>query len=83
MATPAALLERILQQRVTLILKDRRVLKGRLLGLDEHMNMVLDETEETTEKLSRRLGRVVLRGSNVVSLRASPGGSGPMGARTR
>jgi small nuclear ribonucleoprotein len=83
MATPAALLERILQQRVTLILKDRRVLKGRLLGLDEHMNMVLDETEETTEKLSRRLGRVVLRGSNVVSLRASPGSSGPAGARTR
>jgi small nuclear ribonucleoprotein len=83
MATPAALLERILQQRVTLILKDRRVLKGRLLGLDEHMNMVLDETEETTEKLSRRLGRVVLRGSNVVSLRASPGASGPTGARTR
>jgi small nuclear ribonucleoprotein len=70
MATPTVLLEKVLRQRVTLVLKDRRVLKGRLLGLDEHMNIVLDETEETTEKLSRRLGRVVLRGSNVVSLHA-------------
>jgi len=68
---PAHLLERVLQQRVTLVLKDARQLSGRLLGVDEHMNLVLDETEETTPELTRHLGRVVLRGSNVVTLYAA------------
>ncbi|MGA7924284.1 MAG: LSM domain-containing protein [Thermoplasmata archaeon] len=75
-APPTALLERVLQQRVTLELKDRRVLTGRLLGCDDHMNLVLDETEETTSEMTRRLGRIVLRGSNVISLHAAGGSSG-------
>ena len=63
-----ALLDRALQQRVSLRLKDERVLTGVLLGSDEHLNLVLDEVEERTQEATRRLGRVVLRGSNVVSL---------------
>lgn len=77
-ATPSALLERVLQKRVTLELKDGRTLSGRLLGIDEHMNLVLDDADEATRDVSRRLGRVVLRGSNVVSLNAPDGaGAGP------
>ena len=38
------------------------------------MNVVIDEAEETTKEVVRRLGRVVLRGSNVVSLNV-PGGA--------
>jgi len=76
MSTPTGLLERVVDQRVTLRLKDARELAGRLLGLDDHMNLVLDEVEETTAEGSRRLGRVVVRGSNVISLNAS-GGLGP------
>lgn len=67
-SSPAALLDRLTQQRVTLLLKDGRSFTGRLLGADEHLNVVLDEAEEHREEISRRLGRVVLRGSNVVSL---------------
>ncbi|MCI4331771.1 MAG: LSM domain-containing protein [Thermoplasmata archaeon] len=70
---PHALLERMLQQKIILQLKDGRVLAGRLLGGDEHMNLVLDEVEEKTHEVTRRLGRVVLRGSNVVSLQAPMG----------
>jgi small nuclear ribonucleoprotein len=65
---PTHLLERMIDQRVTLSLKDARQLTGRLLGVDEHMNLVLDDAEETTPELSRRLGRVVLRGSNLVAV---------------
>jgi small nuclear ribonucleoprotein len=65
---PGHLLDRVLQQRVTLVLKDSRKMTGRLLGVDEHMNLVLDDTEETTSEVTRHLGRVVLRGSNVVTL---------------
>jgi small nuclear ribonucleoprotein (snRNP)-like protein len=72
-AAPTHLLERVLQQRVTLLLKDSRQLTGKLLGLDEHMNLVLDDAEESTAEVSRHLGRVVLRGSNVVTLYAPQG----------
>ncbi len=67
---PAHLLERVVQQRVTLVLKDARQLTGTLQGADEHMNLVLDDADETTPDVTRHLGRVVLRGSNVVTLNA-------------
>jgi small nuclear ribonucleoprotein len=70
---PSHLLERVLQQRVTLVLKDGRQLTGKLLGFDDHMNLVLDDAGETTSEVRRHLGRVVLRGSNVVTLHAPPG----------
>lgn len=73
MSTPTGLLERVVDQRVSLRLKDSRELAGRLLGLDDHMNLVLDEVEETSAEGSRRLGRVLVRGSNVISLTASAG----------
>jgi small nuclear ribonucleoprotein (snRNP)-like protein len=63
---PAQWLERHLDQRVTLVLKDARELSGTLLGADEHMNVVLDDASERAAERSRHLGRVVLRGSNVV-----------------
>lgn len=75
---PAHLLERVLEQRVTLVLKDARQLTGRLLAIDEHMNLVLDEAEEATADVTRRLGRVLLRGSNVVTLHA-PHATSPKG----
>jgi small nuclear ribonucleoprotein len=68
---PVPLVERLLQQRVSILLKDSRRISGRLLGADEHLNLVLDEVDEATEERTRHLGRVVLRGSNVVTLSAS------------
>ena len=76
MAEPMTLLDRLISQRVEIRLKDDRVLSGRLLGSDEHLNLVLEETEERSPERSRRLGRILLRGSNVVSLTA-PGDSLP------
>jgi len=74
--SPTTLVERLLGQRVTLTLKDTRQLVGTLLGVDEHLNLVLDGADETTPEVSRHLGRVVLRGSNVVTLHA-PQGANP------
>ncbi|HLY77217.1 MAG TPA: LSM domain-containing protein [Thermoplasmata archaeon] len=73
MSTPTGWLERAVDQRVALRLKDSRELEGRLLGLDDHMNFVLDDVVETTADGSRRLGRMLVRGSNVISLTASTG----------
>ena len=69
-APPAQMLDRLVQQRVILVLKDGRELTGRLIGADEHLNMVLDDVQEKMADVERRLGRVVLRGSNIVSLNA-------------
>ncbi|MEM3851409.1 MAG: LSM domain-containing protein [Methanomassiliicoccales archaeon] len=68
MVMPLALLERSLNKRVTLLLKDSRVLEGRLVGYDEYMNMVLEDTEERTADHVRKIGSVILRGNNVVSV---------------
>ncbi|MCL2607132.1 MAG: LSM domain-containing protein [Methanomassiliicoccaceae archaeon] len=68
MVMPIALLEKSIDKRVSLLLKDNRVLEGKLKGYDDYMNMVLEETEERTPEQERRLGTVVLRGNNVVSI---------------
>jgi small nuclear ribonucleoprotein len=69
MPMPLSALDKAMNRKVQLLLKDRRVLVGNLRGYDEHMNLVLDDTEETdTEGNRRRIGTVVLRGSNVVSI---------------
>ncbi|MCL2785892.1 MAG: LSM domain-containing protein [Methanomassiliicoccaceae archaeon] len=63
-------MEKSLDKRVSLLLKDNRVLEGKLKGYDDYMNMTLEETEERTQDQERRLGTVVLRGNNVVSITA-------------
>lgn len=68
MVMPLSLLEKSVNRKVSLLLKDNRVLEGKLVGFDEYMNLVLEETEERTADQTRRLGTVVLRGNNVVSI---------------
>ncbi len=70
---PTQLMERVLDQRVTLVLKDAREISGRLVGIDEHMNLVLEDADEKAAEVTRHLGRLVLRGSNVVTLHAPQG----------
>ena len=68
MIMPMKMLEENLNKKVALLLKDNRILEGTLTGYDEYMNMVLDEVEENTEDLNRKLGTVIIRGSNVVRI---------------
>ena len=68
MSMPLSVLEKSVNQRITLLLKDKRVLEGKLTGYDEHMNLVLEDCEENVDDTRRRLGKVVLRGSNLVSI---------------
>lgn len=68
MALPLDVLEKAMDQKLCLLLKDSRVIEGKLNGYDEYMNMVLSDAEETLEGKKRRLGTVILRGNNVVSI---------------
>jgi small nuclear ribonucleoprotein len=54
MALPLDVLEKALNQKLSLLLKDGRIVEGKLSGYDEYMK--------------RRLGTIILRGNNVVSI---------------
>jgi len=68
MVLPIDLLEVSLNKDISLLLKDGRILNGKLIGYDQYMNLVLDDAREEKEGEEKRLGRVVVRGSNVVSI---------------
>lgn len=68
MPLPLNVLEKSLNKKISLLLKDNRILEGKLVGFDDYMNMVLEDTEETAAEKKRRLGLVILRGNNVVSI---------------
>lgn len=68
MALPLDVLEKSLNQKLSLILKDGRLVEGKLTGYDEYMNMVLIDVEEIHEENKRRLGTIILRGNNIVSI---------------
>jgi small nuclear ribonucleoprotein len=70
MAMPLKVMEDFLNKRVSMLLKDNRVLEGKLVGYDEYMNMILEDTEETAAETVRKLGIVVVRGNNVVRISA-------------
>ena len=63
-----SLLEKSINRRVSLLLKDNRVIEGKLTGYDDYMNLVIEDAEEFCGDNARRLGTVVLRGNNVVSI---------------
>ncbi len=68
MIMPMKVLEENLNKHVALLLKDNRVLDGVLTGYDDYMNMVLDKVEESGEESTKKLGTVIVRGSNVVRI---------------
>jgi len=68
MAKPSNLLNASLGEKVEILLKDGREITGTLIGFDDHMNLVLEDTEEETQDRKRRIGTIILRGNNVVTL---------------
>lgn len=68
MPMPLDLLEKTLNESMRLVLKDGRVMEGRLVGYDQYMNLVLEDAQEKTESGERKLGTIVLRGNNLVAI---------------
>jgi len=63
----AEILEQSLGKIVVVRLKAGKILRGRLKGFDQHLNVVLAETEDITEaENAKKLGLIILRGDNVV-----------------
>jgi len=67
------ILEQNLGKIVLVRLKGGKNLRGRLKGFDQHLNLVLEETEDnTTSDNVRKLGMIIVRGDNVVIISPPP-----------
>ncbi len=66
-------LDESINQVVLIKLKGGKTLRGNLLGFDQHMNLLLDSSEEIpAEGDSKNLGTIVIRGDNVVMISPPP-----------
>ena len=64
---PLDILNESLKSPVIVRIRGGREIRGELQGYDLHMNLVLDNAEETLNDVeNRQLGTVILRGDNVV-----------------
>jgi small nuclear ribonucleoprotein len=68
------ILEDSLGKTVLVRLRGGKSLRGKLRGFDQHLNLVLEETEDTTDvETTKKLGSIIVRGDNVVIISPPPG----------
>ncbi len=68
-------LDESIDKVVLIKLKGNKTIRGSLLGFDQHMNLMLDGSEEiTSDGESNDLGTIVVRGDNVVMISPPPSG---------
>jgi len=66
------ILEKSLGKTVLVRLKNRRELRGRLEGFDEHLNLVFKDAEYISDAANvKKLGSIILRGDNIVTVSPS------------
>ncbi len=66
-------LDESINQVVLIKLKGNKTIRGNLLGFDQHMNLLLESSEEIpAEGDSKSLGSIVVRGDNVVMISPPP-----------
>ncbi|MEM1856738.1 MAG: LSM domain-containing protein, partial [Thermoplasmata archaeon] len=42
---PIKVIEEFMNKRISMLMKDSRILEGTLIGFDEYMNLIIDDTE--------------------------------------
>ena len=66
-------LDESINKMVLIKLKGIKTIRGNLLGFDQHMNLLLDQSEEVpSEGDSINLGSIVVRGDNVIMISPPP-----------
>ena len=67
------MLEESLNKMVLVRLRGGRSLRGKSLGFDQHMNLVLEDAEDISNSEStEKLGVIVVRGDNVIIISPPP-----------
>ncbi|MEJ2259450.1 MAG: ribonucleoprotein [Nitrosopumilaceae archaeon] len=55
-------------QSVLLRLRNNKTVKGNLVDFDVHMNLTLNDAEDVTEETPIALGKILLRGDNILAI---------------
>ena len=67
------ILQESLGKAVLVRLRGGKSLRGKLKGFDQHLNLVLEETEDNTDPEDiKKLGVLIVRGDNVVIISPPP-----------
>lgn len=66
-------LDESIDKVVLIKLKGGKTIRGNLRGFDQHMNLLLDSSEEIpSDGEARSIGTIVVRGDNVVMISPPP-----------
>ena len=49
-------------------LRNNKTIKGTLIDFDVHMNLTLENAEDISEEKSLKLGKILLRGDNILAI---------------
>ena len=67
------ILEESLGKTVLIRLRGGKKVRGKLKGFDQHLNLVLGDTDDTTDiENVKKLGDIIIRGDNVVIISPPP-----------
>jgi len=53
---------------VLLRLRNTKTVQGTLIDFDIHMNLTLDDAEDISEGKTEKLGKILLRGDNILAV---------------
>ena len=53
---------------ILLRLRNNKTVKGDLLDFDVHMNLTLENAEDISEEKTQQLGKILLRGDNILAI---------------
>ncbi len=69
----AKILEESLGKTILMRLRGGKKLRGKLKGFDQHLNLLLEETEDITNaENAKELGTIILRGDKVIIISPPP-----------
>ena len=69
----AKILEESLGKTILVGLRGGKKLRGKLKSFDQHLNLLLEETEDITNaENARKLGAIILRGDKVIIISPTP-----------
>ena len=60
---------------VTLKLRNTKTIQGILKEFDIHMNMTLEDAEDVSAEKPEKLGKILIRGDNILAISISKGES--------
>ena len=66
---PLNVLAKFVNTNVTIKLKNNIEYSGKMINIDQYMNIMLDNAEEKEGNAKARYGRIIIRGNNMIYIK--------------